>query len=415
MRSIFIKLIHLFILFCSFFSPAEAAVVLGVDRLQEPQYKTLFSGKKIGLVTNQTGKTAGLIPTQEIVLALAREQKGKLVALFAPEHGLTGSHYAEKRVEDELWEKVPVYSLYGKTAKPTKEMLQGIDLLLFDIQDIGSRSYTYATTLFYLMEAASASHIPVVVLDRPNPLGGLNVDGPLLEDKWRSFVGYINVPYCHGMTIGELALFFNGEYNVGCDLTVIPMKGWQREMLFDQTELHWIPPSPQIPESTTSLFYPMTGLLGQLSIVSIGIGYTLPFKVVAAPWIEGEYFAKKLNEQNFAGVCFVPIHFTPFTGKYAKEECHGVLIIIKNVQEYKPLAVQFLLLGMIKSLYPEEFRKRLLVEKQKVEGFCRACGTDKVYQLLQKKGPVVWPLQKISSEGTKNFLERRKKYLIKSY
>ena len=198
-------------------------------------------------------------------------------------------------------------------------MLKGIDLLIYDIQDIGSRSYTFLSTLLYVMEEAAKQQIKVMVLDRPNPINGIVMDGPMLEEKWRSFLGYINVPYCHGMTIGELAQYFNGEYKIGCDLEVIPMKGWKRTMSFKDTHLPWVPTSPHVPEAETALVYPVTGILGELGIVNIGIGYTLPFKLIGAPWIQAEAFAEQLNQQQFPGVRFLPFYYRPFYGKFEGE------------------------------------------------------------------------------------------------
>lgn len=391
----------------------EPPVTLGVDQLKGERYGALLQGRRVGLLTNHSGVDSALQPSFTVIAEILRKRGGKLVALFTPEHGLTGASYAEKQVKDEhLADGTPVYSLYGKTTRPTPEMLKGIDLLVYDIQDIGTRSYTYATSLFYLMEAAAAAKIPVVVLDRPNPINGVTVDGPMVEAKWRSIVGYVDVPYCHGMTIGELALFFNEEHKIGCKVSVVPMVGWKRSMTFSETGLTWIPTSPQIPESSTALYYPMTGLIGALSLTSIGIGYTLPFKVVGAPWVEADTFAEKLNEQRFPGVSFVPTHFTPFHGKFAKELCHGVLIVVKDPQKYRPIATQYLLIGMIKSLYPKEFVKALPTEKHKIETFSRACGTGAVYDLLKKKGSVVWPLLELDHKGLKAFIKKRETYLL---
>lgn len=393
-----------------------APVALGIDLLQEEPYKPLIYGKKIGLLTNHTGIDSQLRPTYRIVGELAQKQRGKLVALFCPEHGLFGDSPAEQLIAHSALDNgTPIYSLHGSTKKPTPEMLKGIDLLLCDLQDLGTRSYTYATTLFYLMEAAAQAKIPLVVFDRPNPINGLTIDGPMMEEKWRSFVGYIDVPYCHGMTIGELARFFNGEYHVGCDLKVVPMRGWQRSMSFTQTGLVWMPTSPQIPESTTALYYPITGVLGQLSLVSVGIGTTFPFKVVGAPWIKAEEFANKLNEQHFSGVAFVPLHFEPQYGKYAKQKCQGVLIVIEDALKYKPVGVQALLLGTLKNLYSREFSQNLPLEPGKIEGFARVCGTMAVYDLLRQKIPIIWPLQEIHSKLRQQFLRRRQPYLIAAY
>ncbi|MBI3236525.1 MAG: DUF1343 domain-containing protein [Chlamydiales bacterium] len=225
-----------------------ATVQLGTDLFFQEEHIKKWKGKRVGLITNHTGVDSRLRPTVD--LFLDHEKQIKLVALFAPEHGIHGQAHAAESVEDlKKYRGIPVYSLHGIHRRPTAEMLKGIDLIVYDIQDIGCRSYTYTTTLFYVMEEAAKKGIPVVVLDRPNPINGLIVDGPMLEEKWRSFIGYINVPYCHGMTVGELARFFNEKYRIGCDLHVVWMKGWKRSMSYQDTGLHWVPTSPHIPEA----------------------------------------------------------------------------------------------------------------------------------------------------------------------
>ena len=294
-KSIFLynfqKRIHLcgvsFFLLIAF--PLFGEVELGVDTFFKEGHDKGLRRKRIGLISNQTGVDKNLTPTVEVL----RKKGMRLVALFSPEHGWSGSGYAFEKIKDGTLENLPLYSLHGETRRPTEQMLKGIDLLIYDIQDIGIRSYTYATTLFYVMEEAAKRNIPVIVFDRPNPINGLIIDGGMLEEKWRSFLGYVNVPYCHGMTIGELATFFNEEYRIGCKLKVIPMKGWKRTMSFKETGLTWIPTSPHIPEADTPLFYASTGIIGELDMVNIGVGYTLPFKVVGAPWIDAEAFARK--------------------------------------------------------------------------------------------------------------------------
>ena len=227
----------------SFFNSfLEAKVLVGADTLFLPENQPLLLGKKIGLITNQTGIDSHGNLTVDLFKQHAPNGGFSLVALFAPEHGLTGVRHAGENVKNERdGSGIPIYSLHGSTRRPTPEMLRGVTMLVYDIQDIGSRSYTYISTMFYAMEEAAKANIPFVVLDRPNPLGGELVDGVMLEESWRSFVGYINVPYCHGLTIGELAHYFNEEYHIGCSLTVIPMKGWNRQMTFRETELMWIP------------------------------------------------------------------------------------------------------------------------------------------------------------------------------
>lgn len=343
----------------------------------------------------------------------AKEGGYTLTALFAPEHGLNGKAYASNQVVDSKdRDGVPIYSLHGATRRPTAEMLKNIDLLIYDIQDIGSRSYTYVNTLFFVMEEAAKKKIPILVLDRPNPINGKMVDGPMMHDKWRSILGYVNVPYCHGMTVGELATFFNEEYKVGANLRVIKMVGWDRKMSFSDTELPWIPLSPHVPEPTTPLFYPTTGLLGELSLVNIGIGYTLPFKLVGAPWIEADKFAETLNKQRFPGVHFEPFHYRPFFGKFAHKDCQGVLIVITDRQTFLPVTTQYMIMGILKTLYPKEFKEALTAAKAKMEVFNKANGTDEVYRLMNENTHIVWPLKALHQEKRKEFLTLRQKYLL---
>jgi uncharacterized protein YbbC (DUF1343 family) len=291
-------------------------------------------------------------------------------------------------------------------------MLQGLDAIIYDIQCTGVRAYTYPTTLFYMMEEAVKLGIEVIVLDRPNPINGLTVDGPMLEEKWRSFIGYINVPYCHGMTIGELARFFNGEYKIGCKLQVIPMKGWKRQMSYRDTGLPWIPPSPNVPEPDTPLFCPITGILGEISLVNIGIGYTLPFKIVGAPWIKGSEFAEKLNSQKLPGVHFQPHCFRPFWGLYKGLDCEGILIHIADPKTFRPVATQYLILGMLKSLYPLEFNKCIGQMGDRKDLFCKANGTEFIYEMLVKEKYPAWKLIEYQHSQREAFLEKRKAYLL---
>ncbi len=386
---------------------AAPIVSPGVDVFFNDGHDALLKDKKIGLLTNHTG-----IDTQ-MRLTLERFcENFSLAAIFSPEHGLKGQCYAWEKVDHSDFLGVPIYSLHGETRRPTPEMLENLDVIVYDMQCTGVRAYTYPTTLFYMMEEAAKHGIEVIVLDRPNPINGLTVDGPMLEDSWRSFIGYINTPYCHGMTIGELALFFNEEYKVGCKLKVIPMKGWQRKMSFRDTGLAWIPPSPNVPEPDTPLFCPSTGILGELGILNIGIGFTLPFKIVGAPWIDAQLFAKKLNAQKLPGVHFSPYHFRPFWGLYKGTDCQGVLIQITDPTVYKPLSIQFFLLGILKSLYPKEFSEKLQSSPKKIELFCKANGTDKVYQMLLNEKFPAWKLVELHKNEREAFLEKRKKFLL---
>lgn len=378
----------------------------GVDVFFEGEHLSLIKDKRVGILTNHTGVDGQMRSTLQRFLDCAQ-----VTAIFSPEHGLKGQHYAWESVKHGDEKGIALYSLHGETRRPKPEMLKDIDVLIYDIQCTGVRAYTYPTTLFYTMEEAAKLGIEVIVLDRPNPINGLVVDGPMLEEKWRSYIGYINVPYCHGMTIGELSRFFNEEYKIGCKLKVIPMKGWERSMSYRDTGLAWIPPSPNIPEPDTPLFSSSTGILGELHIINIGIGFTLPFKVVGAPWISANEFAEKLNAQKLPGVHFQPFHFRPFYGLYKGIDCQGVLIQITDTKIYRPLSVQYLLLGMLKSLYPKEFSKRLADMGSK-DVFCKANGTEAVYEIILKEKYPAWKLIELHKAEREAFLETRKKYLL---
>jgi uncharacterized protein YbbC (DUF1343 family) len=387
-------------------------VELGVEVFFNEGHIRELKGKRVALVTNHTGVDSKLRSTIDRLKEAAPEVK--LVALFAPEHGIRGAQYAFEAVEETHGPLgIPIYSLHGKTRRPTEKMLHGIDVILYDIQDIGCRSYTYTTTLFYVMEEAAKRKIPVIVLDRPNPINGLTVDGPMLEDNWRSFIGYINVPYCHGMTIGELARFFNAHYKVGCALRVIPMRGWKRAMSYADTGLHWIPTSPQIPEADTPLFFASTGILGELGLVNIGVGYTLPFKVIGAPWIHAQKLADQLNAQKLPGVTFLPFFYRPFFGSYKGKDCQGVKIVVTNRLSYRPVAVQYMLIGILKNLYPAQMNAKLAaLETSKKDLFCKANGNAQMLSTLIKEKYTAWKLILYQKQEREAFLDVRSKYLL---
>lgn len=397
----------------------HAVVITGIDVLIKEKQE-LLRGKKIGLITNHTAIDADYESSIETLKRLSKPLNCQLVALFAPEHGIRGADYAYAKIKDMKDDDgIPIYSLHGDTRRPTEVMLKNIDLLIFDIQDIGSRSYTYVSTLFYCMEEAAKYKIPLIVADRPNPINGVTIDGPLLNEKFRSFVGYINVPYVHGMTAGELAYFFNKEYSIGCQLTVIPMKGWKRSMTFSDTGLPWIPTSPQIPSPDTPLYYPTTGPLGEIPLFSIGIGYSLPFRVVGAPWMDAEVLAKKLNEQNTPGVRFYPIYFKPFFGRFQGQNCQGALIIVTDHKVYKPVSTGYLILGIVKTLYPKEFAQGLIDFEKKPKSyqkiFHKLNGTDTVWNLIKSEKYFAWKLIEVDKKERGVFSIKRKEYLIASY
>ncbi len=395
---------------------AMATVRVGADLLFSPMYEPLLLGKKVGLITNQTGINSEGESTIAVFKKNAPRFGYTLDALFAPEHGLNGAILAEKHVPNSRDnDGIPIFSLYGDTRRPTTDMLANLSLLVFDIQDIGARSYTYISTLFYAMEEAVKAHIPVVVLDRPNPLGGLLVDGAILRNKWRSFVGYTNIPYCHGLTIGELAQYFNAEYSVGCQLIVVPMQGWKRSMTFEETGLLWIPTSPHIPESRTPFYYPTTGILGELSLVSIGIGCTFPFRVIGAPWIDSHQLAKELHALKLPGVHFSPYDFTPFFGRFSNQLCHGVLITITDTHHFFPVTTQYSILSVLKLLYPKEFIQALENSKDRLVMFNKVNGSEEIAHILLQEKPCLWKLRSLCKKEANEFVEKRKPYLIPSY
>jgi uncharacterized protein YbbC (DUF1343 family) len=394
----------------------SGAIKVGVDRLFDEPYFAMLKGKKIGIITNQSAINHDFQTTFDVLKKHQNEYT--IAAVFAPEHGFYGSAYAYEEVADQTLGEIPLYGLFGSRRRPTQEMLSHLDLLIFDIQDIGSRSYTFLSTLFYCMEEAAHSSIPLIVLDRPNPMSGLIVDGPLIEEKWRSFLGYIRIPYCHGMTLGELAHFFNAEYQIGCPLTVIPMKGWKRKMTFDDTGLPWVPTSPQIPESDTPFFYPATGLMGHCSIVNIGIGYTLPFKLVGAPWIDAEIFAAALNQQKLPGVYFQPYYYRPFFGKFKLENCHGVRIVVTDHHHFLPMTTQFTMLGVLKNLYPKQFKEAiesLRNNTNRRDVFHKLNGSEEVLTILTTEKYIIWKLRNLCAEAREQFLPLRAKYLLTDY
>lgn len=392
--------------------PAAAAVDTGADIFFASQtWMATLKGKKVALLTNHTGMLKDLTPTYRVLISRAKEYS--VIALFAPEHGLDGASHAAENVADQTFGKIPVYSLHGKTRRPTEAMLKGIDVILVDVQDVGTRCYTYVSTVCYVMEEAAKAKIPVIIFDRPNPINGLTIDGCLVDAKCKSFIGYIDTPFVHGMTIGELARLHNGERAIGCDLTVVPMKGWKRSMSFKDTGLIWVPTSPNIPEPDTGLYYPITGFLGDLSWVSIGVGYTLPFKLVGAPWIKGEDFAAKCNKQKLPGVLFQATAFKPMAGSFEGKECEGVRLIVTNPRTFKPASTGFMLAGLLKSLYPANCTTQFSTDLTTLIG--KITGTPKIAELLSKEKYPAWKMIDLAAKESRSFAEVRRRYLLPDY
>lgn len=396
---------------------ATAKVKVGLENLFTKAHINQIKGKNLGLITNQTAITSQLTHAIPLFKENASEHHFTLKALFSPEHGIDGSIWGWATIENSVDpDGIPIYSLWGKNWRPTEEMLEGLDLLIFDIQDIGSRSYTYITTLFFAMEEAAKHHLPILVCDRPNPINGLVVDGPMVDEKhFRSRVGYINIPYCHGMTIGELAHYFNEEYHVGCELYVVPMTGWKRDMTFSDTGLFWVPTSQYIPHPHTPLFYPITGIIGELRFVNTGVGYTLPFQLIGAPFVDGVKLANHLNAQKLPGVHFTPHHWKPMLGRFKDKPCQGVLIHITDHTIFAPVTTAYTLLGLLKSLYPKEFTESLLDSLDREEMFCKVNGTASVLELLKNEKYVTWKLRGLHQKQREAFANKREKYLLPCY
>jgi len=326
-------------------------VLTGIDVLERDGFKQL-EGMKIALVTNQTGKDRNGTSTINV---LSKALGVKLVALFSPEHGIRG--LADEKVSDSRDEQtgLPVFSLYGETRRPKPEQLKDLDALVYDIQDVGARFYTYISTLGYVMEEAAKAHLPVFVLDRPNPIGGIDVEGPIADPDHLSFISYHTIPVRHGMTIGELAQLYNRDRKIGCDLRVIKMGGWRRAMWFDATNLEWINPSPNIRSLTEAMLYPGIGLL-ETTNVSVGRGTNTPFEVVGAPWIDGQKLADQLNRRRIPGVRFVPLRFTPNASAFKDRECGGINLLITDRGRFSPLSMGIEIAVALRRLYPNDWK-----------------------------------------------------------
>ena len=363
-------------------SVSAAKVKTGIEVLREEGFKVL-EGKRIGLTTNPTGVDSQLKSTIDI---LWEAENVNLVALYGPEHGVRGNVHAGDHVDNEVDPKtgLKMYSLYGKTSKPTKEMMDEIDVMVYDIQDNGCRSYTYISTLGKLMEACIEFDKELIVLDRPNPLGGEKIEGNVVEDGYKSFVSQFRIPYVYGQTPGELALYLNAtDYESKCKLHVVAMKGWKRSMTWDETGLEWIVASPHCPQGKSAIFYCVTGIFGEFGYVNIGVGYTLPFEIMGAPWIDADSLATALNELNLAGIEFRPIYFKPYYSVFKGELCEGVQIHILDYKEAKLSEVQFLVVQEMMRLWPERNWFELCNQKR-FNMFDKVCGTGHIREAFGK-------------------------------
>lgn len=372
------------IFLCAAACAAGPVVKPGVEVLRDRGFEGLV-GKKVGLVTNPSGVDRNLKSTIDILF----EAPGvELVALYGPEHGVRGDMYAGDKVCDskDAVTGLPVYSIYGKTRKPTPEMLEGIDVMVYDIQDVGARSYTFISSLGLVMEACAAKGIEVMVLDRPNPLGGNKVEGCYVEQPFNSFVSQYRIPYVYGLTVGELAQLINEEglnrgqkgdqEPVKCKLSVVPMKGWTRDMVYEDTRLPWVLPSPNIPFKESPMYYASSGICGELyGFMNIGVGYTLPFQVFAAQWLDPEKLKAMLESYELPGVSFRTIWFKPFSGSLKGELIGGVQFFFTDYEKVRLTEIQFMVMQAVAEIYPDKKPFEMI---SGYGMFDKVCGTDRI-------------------------------------
>ena len=371
-------------------SAADVKVKTGIEVLRDRGFEGL-AGKRVGLVTNPSGVDSQLRSTIDI---LFNAPEVNLVALYGPEHGVRGDVYAGGKISDSIDEVtgLPVYSLYGTTRKPTQEMLKGIDVMVYDIQDVGVRSYTFISTLGLVMEACAPLGIEVMVLDRPNPLGGDKIEGCYVEQPFNSFVSQYRIPYVYGLTVGELAVLINEEglnrgqkgdqEPVKCKLSVVPMEGWKRDMFYEATGLPWVLPSPNIPFKDSPMYYAASGICGELyGFMNIGVGYTLPFQVFGATWLDPVKLKTELESYGLEGVSFRTIWFKPFSGSQKGELVGGLQFFFTDYEKARITEVQFYVMQAVAELYPD---KKAFEVINGYGLFDKVCGTDYVRKEFSK-------------------------------
>ena len=370
---------------------SRAVVKPGVEVLRERGFSGL-EGRRVGLVTNPSGVDRYLKSTIDI---LFEAPEVNLVALYGPEHGVRGDVYAGDKIADSRDEAtgLPVYSLYGSTRKPTPEMLEGIDVMVYDIQDVGARSDTFISTLGLVMEACAAKDIEVMVLDRPNPLGGNKIEGCYVEQPFNSFVSQYRIPYVYGLTVGELAVLINEEglnrgqkgdqEPVKCRLTVVPMEGWTRDMLYEDTGLPWVLPSPNIPFKESPMYYASSGIMGELyGFMNIGIGYTLPFQIFGALWLDPEKLKERLESYELPGISFRTIWYKPYFGSLAGKLVKGLQFFFTDYEKARLTDTQFYVMQAVAELYPD---KKPFEVANGIGLFDKVCGTDYVRKEFVKR------------------------------
>lgn len=388
-----------------------APVQLGNEVLARENFNIL-KGKRVGLITNPSGVNRGLVSTIDL---LRNAPDVHLVALFGPEHGVYGDIPAGDKIasrHDPLT-GLPIHSLYGATYKPTPEMLKGIDTLVYDLQDTGCRSYTYISTMGVAMEACGEGRIEFVVLDRPNPLGGERIEGPALEEPFRSFVSKWNVPYVYGMTCGELARMINGErwIKIPCKLTVVALENWKRSMTWRDTGLPWVPTSPHVPHGDSPMFQVATGMLGEIGGVSTGIGYTLPFQCIAAPGVNPHDLAAALNAYRLPGVRFSPVTYKPYYFSFKDQTISGAQIYFTNPAAAPLTAINFYAIEALKKVAERDVFAEAVKSGKSFAMFDKVNGTEATRKALQA-GTSAAEIVAGWKVGEDRFRSARKRYLL---
>jgi uncharacterized protein YbbC (DUF1343 family) len=358
-----------------------AQVKPGIEVLRDNGFEQL-QGKRVGLITNPTGVDNDLVSTIDI---LYNAPGVKLNALYAPEHGVRGDVHAGDHIDNttDATTGVTVYSIYGKNRKPSADMLKDIDVLIYDIQDIGCRSYTFISTMGLAMEACAENGKDFMVLDRPNPISGTKVEGCVVEDSCYSFVSQFAIPYIYGLTPGELAQMLNQEGMLEngekVNLTVVPMSGWTRDMSFNETGMPWVLPSPHIPSAETALYYPASGIFGELGYISIGVGYTMPFKLFCADWINAELLSKRMNDLKLPGIKFRPIHIKPFYAVGKDTNIQGIEAYITDVNVAPLSLLQFYVMQELAIIDPEH-KVFEHADTKRFNMFDKVCGSKEIRQ-----------------------------------
>jgi uncharacterized protein YbbC (DUF1343 family) len=390
---------------------SAAAVKLGSEVLAASHFKVL-QGKRVGLITNPSGVNRDLVSTIDLLRAAPGV---KLAALFGPEHGIYGDAWAGDKVASTTDARtgLPVHSLYGATQKPTPEMLRGLDALVYDLQDTGCRSYTFISTMGLAMEACGEAGLEFVVLDRPDPVGGERIEGPMLDDKFRSSVGRWKVPYVYGLTCGELARMINDEdwIKKPCKLTVVPMKGWKRKMVWRDTGLPWVLASPHVPHGESALYQVATGMIGEIGGASTGIGYTLPFQCIAAPDVDPQKLADTLNAYHLPGVHFQPIIYKPYYFTFKDEVIKGVQIYFTDPSRAPLTAINFYALEALKNVAGRDLFAEAVKAKKSFGMFDKVNGTDASRKALQAGTPAAQIVASWKADDDA-FRTQRKKYLL---